>query len=106
PPVIAFSPGGRLLGSANHDGSVTLWDTASMQRIGPTLLSGNPWPSGGKGGEPGTVIELSSLAVGADGRTVVAGSSDGSVYVWQYDTASSGDQQPMATADGPAGHLL
>ena len=77
-----------------------------MQRIGPTLLSGKPLPSGSKSDVPGTLAELSSIAFGADGRTVVAGSSDGSVFVWQYDTAASGDKQPTATADGPAGHLL
>ena len=77
-----------------------------MQRIGPTLLSGKPLPSGSKSDRPGNLAELSSIAFGADGRTVVAGSSDGSVFVWQYDTAASGDKQPTATADGPAGHLL
>ena len=72
-PVIAmaFSPDGRLLGTANQDGIITLYDTL----IGVKLKS---FP-----GHPG---EATAITFTADGKTLASAGTDRSVRLWHVKT--------------------
>jgi WD40 repeat protein len=69
--AVALSANGKLLASnGNHQGSIRLWDVTTGQLI--TSLEGHR-------------AQVICLALSADGRTLVSGSKDDTVKVW--DTA-------------------
>jgi WD40 repeat protein/tRNA A-37 threonylcarbamoyl transferase component Bud32 len=72
--AVAFSPDGRRLITACHDGNVFAWDTATLKPIG-----------GFKG--PKRLVQWTSVAFSADGEWVAAGSAAGFVRVWDGKTA-------------------
>ena len=72
---LAFNRTGTTLATGGGDGTVTLWNLADRQPLGPPLTSS----------QHGTVIE--TLTFSANGDTVFAGSSNGSLV--RYQLASS-----------------
>lgn len=79
--AVAIRPAGDLAATGRRDGGLTLWDLSTRERI--TDLTG---PRGG----------VQSLAFTADGRHLVAGSADRSVWSWDV-----GDH-PSAAVPGRA----
>jgi len=67
---VAFTPDGKTLISAGHDGTVRLWDVASGQ-------AQKVLPPGGGGGP------LTNLSLSADGSSVATVGEDGMVRVWR-----------------------
>jgi WD40 repeat protein len=68
---VAFSPDGRLLATASHDGTARLWDIASGTQV--KLLEGHT----------GAVY---SVAFSPDGHSVATSGADGLVLVWDVGT--------------------
>jgi WD40 repeat protein len=67
--LVAFSPDGRLLGTAAQDGKIRLWDTGSWRQAGPALspdlLPGTPR------------VQFEEVVFTPDGRALIAGASGG-----------------------------
>ncbi len=107
---IAFAPDGRRLLSAHEGGIIGeprlyiyLWDVTSENnlRLAATLLAR-------KSGPNDFFTGLYHAAFSPDGRTVVAGSPDGTVYCWECTTAKERLRFPgvVAAAFAPDGRTL
>jgi WD40 repeat protein len=72
---LVFTPDGRSLVSASHDGTARLWD---IRRPGVTLAVLR-----GHGGS------IAALALGPDGHTLASGSDDRTVRIWNLGTSSA-----------------
>jgi WD40 repeat protein len=69
---VAFSPDSKLLASADADGTVKLWNTATGQEVGAPLPAG-----------PGTGGAVNGVAFSPDGTLLASAYSDGTVQTWQ-----------------------
>ena len=68
--AVAFSPGGKLLASADTDGTVRAWNPATGQPVGAPLETGVQ--------DPVFVVVFSP-----GGKLLASGGFDGTVRVWQ-----------------------
>jgi WD40 repeat protein len=78
---LAFSPDGKLLATANADGTVRLWNPASGQPAGAEL----PADLGNRGG-------VDAIAFSSDGKLLASSDANGEVRLWDAATG-----QPMGT---------
>jgi hypothetical protein len=100
--AVAFSPGGRLLASADGDGTVRLWNLATGQPVGGPLR-GTSNPNG-----------VRAVAFSRDGRLLASADADGTVQLWDAATghlvatlnATSTAGGVFGVAFSPVGNLL
>jgi WD40 repeat protein/tRNA A-37 threonylcarbamoyl transferase component Bud32 len=73
--AVAFSPEGKVLVTAGHDGKVIAWDARTLK---PVLTFE---------AETARTVPWGSVAYSADGRWLAAGSPEGLVRMWDADSA-------------------
>ncbi len=76
--AIALSPDGTLLASTGDDGTVKIWSMTTGESIGAST---------------GNKHCIGCLAIGADGRTIAAGTVNGYIVLWQIELGAN-DRSP------------
>ena len=88
---VAFSPDGKLLATADGDGTVRLWNPATGQPVGLPL----PADTGPGGGVDG-------VAFSPDGKLLASADADGTVRLWNPATGKPVGV-PLPADTGPGG---
>jgi WD40 repeat protein len=67
---VAFSPNGKLLASADADGTVRLWNPATGQPVGAPI-------------QTGALNGVDAVAFSPNGKLLASADADGTVRLWQ-----------------------
>ena len=85
---VAFSPDGKLLASADADGTVQLWNPATGRPVGAPMLA----ESDGNG--------VDGVAFSPDGKLLASADGDGRVRLWNPATGRPVGAPMLAESDG------
>jgi WD40 repeat protein len=86
---VAFSPDGKTIVSGSSDNTIRLWDTTGKPIVQP-LKGHEPLT---KNSLPVRELLVNSVAFSPDGKTIVSGSSDNTIRLW--DTTGKPIGQPL-----------
>ena len=70
--AVTFSPDGKCIASASHDGTIRLWNADSGQLLGEPFR--------------GHSDKVFSVEFSSDGRRIVSGSHDATIRLWDTET--------------------
>jgi WD40 repeat protein len=94
---VAFSHDGKILAAGNDHGNVELWDVSDGREL--LTLGRDSWDlDAGAAAQGIPASEIRSLAFSPDGKTLVSGSSDQEIKVW--DVASGREKYVIAGDSG------
>jgi WD40 repeat protein len=88
--AVAFSPGGKLLASADRDGTVRLWDPATRQPVDAPMHAAR------------AADGVNGVAFSPDGKLLASADGDGTVRLWAPATGQPVGA-PMHAAHGSGG---
>jgi WD40 repeat protein len=84
PRALSFSPDGRRIATAQDNGSVRLWDSATGKAVGPQIA--------------GHTDVATAVAYTPDGRIIASTGADNALRLWNADTGAALNPNPAHTA--------
>ena len=99
---VAFSPDGRLLASADSDGTIREWNPATGQATGPPITADTGGPIGSANGRVFPFGGVYGVAFSPDGRLLASADADGTVRLWNPVTGHAVGK-PLPADTGPNG---
>ena len=84
PRGLSFSPDGRRIATAQDNGAVRQWDSATGKAVGPHIA--------------GHTDVATAVAYTPDGRTIVTTGADNALRLWNADTGAALNPNPAHTA--------
>ena len=87
---MAFSPGGKLIATADQDGTARLWNVATQSQVGSALV------------DPSAPFPLLDVAFSPNGQFLATADNHGTVRIWDVATHRQIGTAITATATGAA----
>ena len=105
---VAFSPDGKTIVSGSSDKTLKVWDAGTPARLIPHLAQNLSAPTLAAASlelkaekQSAHSREVMSVAFSPDGKTIVSGSVDKTLKVWDAGTSTAGTHPPDSPLDTP-----
>ena len=105
---MAFSPDGKTIVSGSDDLTLKVWDAGTLARPIPHLAQNLSAPTLAAASldlkaekQSAHSDRVTSVAFSPDGKTIVSGSDDQTIKVWDSGTSTAGTHPPDSPLDTP-----